>query len=327
MITRFSHVFSLHKIQDALICKQCNQIQETEFNSKLWYHALILVEILNIKKLLDALTVFVRKCCNIVNEKVVSDRELNKKKKDSIWMRSYYVSVHESLQCWKRDEKDVDNLKNLVNDRVYCSSNWQKKKKVWRRDYVLIQKRSKEMTEVSTLLNDRLSDQLRLILFIIDSLHQDNKSNELRHNDALVELLKPCNEKTQHAVHEMIEIEHWFKDNVKNSRSLEASWFFHLHTILRSVHVVSANDISSKSNKNKFFYINNFSNWDSYNSIYEKNFLYKETRVAEYYFKCKSWRYLKLTQSHCRQKSNNVYVLCLCFRAYTESSKSTMLHD
>jgi len=64
------------------------------------------------------------------------------------------------------------------------------------------------MTEVSTLLNDRLSDQLRLILFIIDSLHQDNKSNELRHNDALVELLKPCNEKTQHAVHEMIEIEH-----------------------------------------------------------------------------------------------------------------------
>ncbi len=35
MITRFSHVFSLRKIQDALIREQCNQIQETELNSKL----------------------------------------------------------------------------------------------------------------------------------------------------------------------------------------------------------------------------------------------------------------------------------------------------
>jgi len=158
-------------------------------------------------------------------------------------------------------------------------------------------------------------------------LCQDNKSNELRHNDVLVKLLKPCNEETQHAVHEMIEIKHWFKDNIKNSRSLKASRFFHLHTILRSVHVVSANDSCSELNKNKFFYINNFSDWDSYNSIYEKNFLHKETKVAEYYFKRESWRYLKLIQSHCRQKSNNVYVLYLCFRAYTESSKSMMLHD
>ncbi len=196
MIIRFSHVFSLHKIQDALICKQCNQIQETELNSKLWCHALILVKILNIEKLLDVLTVFMRKCCNIVNKKVISDKELNKKKKDLIWMKSYYVSVHESLQCWKWDEKDVNDLENLVNDRVYCSLNWQKKKKVWRCDYVLIQKRLKEVTEVSTLLNNWLSNQLRLILFIIDSLHQDNKSNELWYNDVLVELLKSCNEKT-----------------------------------------------------------------------------------------------------------------------------------
>ncbi len=137
------------------------------------------------------------------------------------------------------------------------------------------------MIEVSTLLNNQLSDQLRLILFIINSLHRDNKNNELRHNDVLIELLKLHNERTQHTVHEMIEIKHWSKDNIKNSCFLEISWFFHLHTILRSVHVVSANDISSESNKNKFFYINNFSDWNSYNSIYEKNFLHKETRVAE----------------------------------------------
>ncbi len=89
-------------------------------------------------------------------------------------------------------------------------------------------------------------------------------------------------------MHEMIKIKHWFKDNIKNSRSLEASQFFYLHTILKSVHVVSVNNIFSKSNKNKFFYINNFNDWDSYNSIYEKNFLHKEIRVIKYYFKCES---------------------------------------
>ena len=166
-----------------------------------------------------------------------------------------------------------------------------------------------------------------LSLNIINSLHQDNKNNELRHNDALVKLLKSCNKKTQHAMHEMIEIKHWFKDNVKNLCLLEASRFFHLHTILRSVHVVSVNDSHSESNKNKFFYINNFNDWNSYNLIYKKNFLHKEMRIAKYYFKCESWRYLKLIQSHCRQKSNNVYVLCLCLRTFTESLKSTMLHD
>jgi len=36
------------------------------------------------KKLLDMLTVFMHKCCNIIDKKVVSDKELNKKKKDSI---------------------------------------------------------------------------------------------------------------------------------------------------------------------------------------------------------------------------------------------------
>ncbi len=104
------------------------------------------------------LTVFMCKCCNIVDKKVVSDRKLDKKKKDSTWVKSYYVSIHKSLQCWKWDEKDVDDLKNLVSDKVYCSLNWQKKKKVWKHDYVLIQKRSKEMTEVLTLLNNWLSD-------------------------------------------------------------------------------------------------------------------------------------------------------------------------
>ena len=81
MITWFNHVFNLCKIQDAFICKQCNQIQETKLNSKLWCHASILVEILNIEKLLDTLTVFMRKCHNIIDKKVVSDRELDKKKK------------------------------------------------------------------------------------------------------------------------------------------------------------------------------------------------------------------------------------------------------
>jgi hypothetical protein len=148
------------------------------------------------KKLLDMLTIFMCKCCNIVNKKVVSDKKLNKKKKDLIWVESYYVSIHESLQCWKWDEKNVDDLENLINDKVYCSLNWQKKKKVWRRDYIMIQKILKEMIKASTLLNDWLSDQLQLIFFIINLLQWNNKNNELWHNDALVELHKSCNEKT-----------------------------------------------------------------------------------------------------------------------------------
>ncbi len=43
----------------------------------------------------------------------------------------------------------------------------------------MIQKRLKEAIKALTLLNDRLFNLLRLILFIINSLRRDNKNNKL----------------------------------------------------------------------------------------------------------------------------------------------------
>ncbi len=54
------------------------------------------------------------------------------------------------------------------------------------------------------------------------------------------------------------------------------------------MHVILVNDNRNELNKNKFFYINNFNDYDSYNLIYKKNFLHKETSIIKYYSKRES---------------------------------------
>jgi len=36
-------------------------------------------------------------------------------------------------------------------------------------------------------------------------------------------------------------------------------------------------------NKNVIYYLNNFINWDFYNSIFKKNFLNKDTKIVLFY--------------------------------------------
>jgi len=56
-----------------------------------------------------------------------------------------------------------------------------------------------------------------------------------------------------------------------------------MSTILQSVHVISASLRKRQRIKGAMYYLNNFIDWDSYNSIYKKDFLTKGINVALYY--------------------------------------------
>jgi len=56
-----------------------------------------------------------------------------------------------------------------------------------------------------------------------------------------------------------------------------------MSTILQSVHIVSVSLEKKQKIKNVIYYFNNFIDWNSYNSIYEEDFLNKDTKIALYY--------------------------------------------
>ncbi len=113
--------------------------------------------------------------------------------------------------------------------------------------------------------------QLQIIITVRDSFRQDDNEKPVQYSRALIELLKLKNNEVLNALHDMIEVEQWSKNTVKKSRYLECWWFYNMSTILRSAHLIS---IESK----KFFYVNNYIDWDTFNILYEENFLKKRVR-------------------------------------------------
>ena len=81
----------------------------------------------------------------------------------------------------------------------------------------------------------------------------------------------------------MIELCDWSESLFKNSQFIEDQWFYTMSTILQSIHVVSASVSETSTDKSHKYYLNNFIDWDLYNSIYEKNFLDHDIKTALFY--------------------------------------------
>ena len=121
LITYSSWVISLSKFSDLFMSEKMHQIWCTNLDLKLWYLVSTLDSVLNISELLDTLMIFVCKCQNAINEINIRERNLNCRVKDSSDIESYHVCVHNSLKCWKRDKKNVHDLKSLVFNKLRCA--------------------------------------------------------------------------------------------------------------------------------------------------------------------------------------------------------------
>ncbi len=280
MITILCRVIDFSKLSISVFHAQCYQILDARLDSKKWCFTSTLMKNLNILEFLNALTVFIRESCNVIDEIQVFNHDLDKRVKNAVDAESCFITIHDSLICWKWDEKNENDLNSFVKDRVICALNWQKSEK-WRCDCVLIQKSSASSNDSSDTLNDRLSEWLQLIISVIDQFQQDNRDCLLKYTDALIDLLKSWNKNTQQKVHEMMKIKHWSKQIFKNSCFIDDRRFYNMLTILWSLHVVLTITKRKKVEQRDFFYINNFVDWDIYNIFYDEDFLTNETRAVE----------------------------------------------
>ncbi len=154
LMTQSSWAILLCRISGLSLQQKRKWVQCEDLNFRQWCSVLTLNTALDISEFLDALTAFVHNCQNKADEINSTDNDLNWRLKDSSSVAPYYVCVHESLKCWKQSKKNIQNLEKLIEERVYCTSNWQRREDLWRHDCVLIQKRSEDTeTALSTLNN------------------------------------------------------------------------------------------------------------------------------------------------------------------------------
>jgi hypothetical protein len=72
----------------------------------------------------------------------------------------------------------------------------------------------------------------------------------------------------------MVEVEDWLQVHTQNPCNIDHQCFFYMSTILRSAHIIPTNNIG-------LYYVNNYVDWDQYNTIFDPDFLTNGIRDAE----------------------------------------------
>jgi len=217
LMTQSSQAILLCRISDLSLQQKRKWVWCEDLNFCQWCFTLTLNTVLNISEFLDALAAFVHNCWNKADEINSTDNDLNQRSKDSLSVASYYVCVHESLKCWKQSEKNIQNLERLIEERVYCTSNWQRRGGLWRHDCVLVQKQSEDTETALSMLNSWLPDRLQIIISVADPLWENDWGKLKQYINTLVDLFKSMNKGCSHDVHDIIELSDWFAHVFNNS--------------------------------------------------------------------------------------------------------------
>ena len=182
------------------------------------------------------------------------------------------------MTCWKSDRKDPSDIHKLTEDLVRCSPNWQGKKGEWRRDFMWIQELEEESTRSRSILNE-------LIVSIHDHEHRNSHgAGTAIYTGALIEIFQPLRGGRPHEIHGMVEVQR-NRDRAATMRKRNPC-FYAMENIIRSAHLIPAGMPSDVGRQNhEVFFINNYIDWEQYNTLYDPDFMRTGKRLADYWYK------------------------------------------
>ena len=185
-------------------------------------------------------------------------------------MKNYHVNVKDSLICHVRDEHDFSNMKKLMKKIIWCKFHWQNKIDYWRQNHVWI--RNDENVEnhrfrsnVFSFINDNNSiEQLQVIVIIQNSNRRKNwNQTSMTYCEILIKLLRSKNQNIDKII-DMFDLLSWINTTIKKFKILKMMKFYNMFSILQNVHVIF--------DDRDDYYVNNYADWNTYNTIYDVNF-------------------------------------------------------
>ena len=255
--------------------------EEAGISIKTWRRAYQVENETGLSGFIEALAVFLRENRNKQDKASTTNTQMDRREEDSSEVGLYFVCIHNSVQCWKRDGKNLDSM---AKEFIRCAYNWQSQGE-WRRDHVWVQEYTQTATSGQIYpLSGMLPGKAQLIITVIDKERLNSQGRWLRYTGVLVDLLRLKDMGRVNDFHGMIEVEPWQQSLAKCQRSIGGRRIYDLSLVLRSAHIVP----SKLGSEPQSFIINPWVDFDQFNTLYDKDFLLKGKQAADKYAKSQS---------------------------------------
>ncbi len=123
--------------------------------------------------------------------------------------------------------------------------------------------------------SERCVEQVQIIIIMLNHQQLNFKKWSQRYTKMLFKLKRWINREATHSVHDMHEVKNFSSNTSQNSRLLNSCHFYDLSYIIRNAHLVFANQMCIR------FYINNFIDWNQYNTVYDLNFMTSNKQIID----------------------------------------------
>ena len=97
---------------------------------------------------------------------------------------------------------------------------------------------------------------------------------------ALVNIMKFRNGARPHPIHGMLEVEPWPQTSSNPLTTINGLRFYEISKVVRSAHLIPA---FTPPERITYFYVNNLVDWDSYNTLYDEDFITQGLEMAKRY--------------------------------------------
>jgi hypothetical protein len=143
---------------------------------------------------------------------------------------------------------------------------------------VWIQENIKSIDEIDcSAFRERIIKQLQLIMTIINFQKVDEHHKSIKYCETFVNVMKSRNNEKFNDITEIISLKAWSRSHAANLRFLKLNRIYDVSSIIKNVHMMS--------NDKRRLYVNNYANWNVYNSIYVDDFMNIESRRTTKYQK------------------------------------------
>ena len=194
-----------------------------------------------------------------------------------LWAASCPVKVHGSVTLWKKTGDPIDPDR-VTEDYARCTPNWQAQGE-WRRDHVWVQEYevgSKSRNRVLHPWDGRLVGKLLVILTVMDLGRQNTKGRHPSYTGAMIQTLKFRSGGRVDPTHGMVEVEEHRLPDAINDCGHTSRRFYSLPSIIRTAHVIPRGLTDGPT-----YYINNYIDFDQFNTLHDAGFLKAESRAAK----------------------------------------------
>ena len=254
-----------------------------------WRQARDVGQHFGIKDFVPILAVFVRESRKKLDGIVTKEHEMDDRERDPGWAENWLVGLHPSMTCWPLTGKNSANPDERSCSHARCSQSWRSREDEPRKDFVWVQEYAVNSAQTPGYPNGnvgRLIGQLKLILTVIDPerLGEPSKSKEKRHikySGALIQTYSWCRNGLCDPIHGMFEVEPIPPSQATRPRKLGATKIYPLSTILKCAHLIPVDLNISADTVNTRMFVNNYIDWEAYNTLYDSNWQEHLSRQAD----------------------------------------------